>query len=75
MMLQKKTSCVNRVRDILHPPKLFGCQAITFGKQMEPLAREDFSAVSGKKVIDCGLVVDHKNYFLAASPGAYDQKH
>jgi predicted phage-related endonuclease len=52
---------------ILSPP-ILTTPAVMHGRVHEQSAVKRFEEVTGKKVQPCGLFVDHKSHFLAASP-------
>ncbi|KAK5639647.1 hypothetical protein RI129_012139 [Pyrocoelia pectoralis] len=65
--LKKTTSTANTVKAILYQ-EFLGSSATQYGIQNENRAIAQFQEISGLKVRSCGLFVDPKYPFLAASP-------
>lgn len=65
--LKKITSTANTVKALLYQ-EFFGSLATQYGIQNESRAIAQFQEISGLEVTSCGLFVDPKYPFLAASP-------
>lgn len=66
--MRQTTSCKRQVHAILYGPQIKS-KEVVHGIEMEPYGRKKFELVSGLIVESCGLIVDNKISFLAASPG------
>jgi len=62
------TSCKKKVHNMLYKPNTM-CKEISYGIQMEPIARIEFQKLSNMLVKSCGLFTDNTFPYLAASPG------
>lgn len=51
-----------------------GCSATKYGTEKEPLAIKAYETYTNEIVNPCGLFVDEKNCFLAASPDGLIQE-
>jgi len=56
------------LKSILYPKDLSGNANIIRGINLEPKAKEKYSLLYGKDVVNCGLFVSLENGILAASP-------
>ena len=66
---QSDTSRHNTVQAILNPRDISKVKAVKHGRESEPLARAMLQSLPGVgKVRECGLFVDTRSGYLAASP-------
>ena len=54
--------------DILFPANISHKEAVNYGNENEPVARAQLEGELGQAVQSCGLFVDTKTGYLAASP-------
>lgn len=66
--MRKNTSCQKKVYYLLYKPQVM-CKEMTYGVQMEPLARYRFEKLNDVVVKKCGLFSDKELSYLAATPG------
>lgn len=62
------TSCHSHVKECLETNFLDGVTSIRYGKEHEEEAIQTFQSLSKKTVRQCGLYIDKKINYLAASP-------
>ena len=66
--LRSSTSCHNTVLSLLYPDDISSLPAIQHGRQSEERALAQLEDLVGRTVRPCGLFVDTKTGYLAASP-------
>ncbi|CAG9762672.1 unnamed protein product [Ceutorhynchus assimilis] len=71
--MRKTTSCENSVKNLLYS-KFMGSSATRYGTEKEPLAIKAYETYTKEIVEPCGLFVDKKHCFLAASPDGLIQE-
>ena len=63
----ERRNMISLAKTILHPPHLTN-DAVVYGRTKEEIAAQEFSAIKGLVVLPCGLFIDEKYSYLAASP-------
>lgn len=66
--MRPTTSCGKKVHSLLYKPPTI-CKQMSYGIEMEPIARAQFEKNNALTVKLCGLFCDEEFPYLAASPG------